>query len=49
MKPNDKNSALPAEQRPFRILIIAGSARKQYNCPGLDGKARMLMLKMADM
>ena len=49
MKPNDKNAALPVEQRPFRVLIIAGSARKQYNCPGVDGKARMLMLKMADM
>ena len=49
MKPIDKNAGLPAEQRPFRILIIAGSARKQYNCPGIDGKARMLMLKMADM
>lgn len=49
MNPNDKNSALSTEQRPFKILIIAGSARKQYNCPGIDGKARMLMLKMADM
>ncbi len=49
MKPNDKNAALPIEKRPFRVLIIAGSQRKQYNCPGVDGKARMLMLKMADM
>ncbi len=49
MKPNDKNASLPPEQRPFRVLIIAGSQRKQYNCPGVDGKARMLMLKMADM
>ena len=49
MKPNDNNAALPVNQRPFRILIIAGSARKQYNCPGVDSKARMLMLKMADM
>jgi len=49
MKPNDKNAALPPEKRPFRVLIIAGSQRKQYNCPGVDGKARMLMLKMADM
>ncbi|MEO6538405.1 MAG: hypothetical protein ABIT07_05295 [Ferruginibacter sp.] len=49
MKPNDGNAKLPLEKRPFRILIIAGSARKQYNCPGIDGKARMLMLKMADM
>ena len=49
MKPNDKNAGLPLGERPFRILIIAGSGRKQYNCPGVDGKARMLMLKMADM
>ena len=49
MKPNDKNAALPLSQRPLRVLIIAGSARKQYNCPGVDSKARMLMLKMADM
>ena len=49
MKPNDKNAGLPLTERPFRILIIAGSARKQYNCPGIDGKARMLMLQMADM
>ncbi len=48
MKPDDKNAALPLHERPFRILIIAGSGRKQYNCPGLDSKARMLMLKMAD-
>ncbi len=49
MKPNDKNAALPADQRPLRVLLIAGSARKQYNCPGVDSKARMLMLKMAGM
>ncbi|MDQ3049440.1 MAG: NAD(P)H-dependent oxidoreductase [Bacteroidota bacterium] len=48
MKPNDNNAALPAEKRPFRVLIIAGSQRKQYNCPGIDGKARMLMMKLAD-
>ena len=49
MKPDDKNAALPLKERPFRIMIIAGSGRKQYNCPGVDSKARMLMLKMADM
>ena len=49
MKPNDKNAALPTDKRPFRILIIAGSGRKQYNCPGVDSKARMLMLKMAEL
>ncbi len=49
MKPDDKNALLTVNQRPFRILIIAGSGRKQYNCPGIDSKARMLMLKMAAM
>lgn len=48
MKPNDDNAALPPAQRPFRILIIAGSNRRQYNCPGVDGKARALMLRMAE-
>ncbi len=37
MKPNDDNAKLPKEQRPFRILIISGSNRRQYNCPGVDG------------
>jgi hypothetical protein len=31
-----------------RVLIIAGSDRRQYNCPGVDSKARALMLRMAD-
>ncbi len=47
MKPNDDNAKLPPGQRPFRILIISGSQRRQYNCPGVDGKSRMLMLRMA--
>ena len=49
MKPNDDNAKLPPDQRPFRILIISGSDRRQYNCPGVDSKSRMLMLKMAEM
>jgi multimeric flavodoxin WrbA len=49
MKPNDKNASLPTSDRPFRILIISGSQRRQYNCPGVDGKSRTLMMKMADM
>ncbi len=49
MKPNDENATLPPAQRPFRILIISGSGRRQYNCPGVDSKSRMLMLKMAAM
>lgn len=49
MKPNDNNAKLPTEQRPFRILIISGSQRRQYNCPGVDSKSRMLMLKMSEL
>lgn len=48
MKPNDENGKLPTEQRPFRVLIIAGSGRRQYNCPGVDSKSRALMLRMAE-
>ena len=47
MKPNDENAKLPTSQRPFRILIISGSNRREYNCPGVDSKSRMLMLRMA--
>ena len=49
MNPNDHNAALPPEQRPFRVLIISGSDRRQYNCPGVDSKSRTLMLQMAEM
>lgn len=49
MKPNDNSAKLPVEKRPFRILIISGSQRREYNCPGIDSKSRMLMLKMAEM
>lgn len=49
MKPNDNNAKLPPHQRPFRILIISGSDRRQYNCPGVDGKSRTLMLRMAEL
>ncbi len=48
MKPNDDNGKLPTAQRPFRVLIISGSDRRQYNCPGVDSKSRMLMLRMAE-
>lgn len=34
--------------KPLRVFVIAGSNRRQYNCPGVDSKARMLMLRMAD-
>lgn len=49
MKPRDKNAKLPVEKRPFRVLIVSGSQRRQYNCPGVDSKSRMLMLQMAEM
>jgi len=48
MKPDDRNGLLPTAERPFRVLIIAGSNRRQYNCPGVDSKARALMLRMAE-
>jgi hypothetical protein len=49
MRPDDNNAKLPADKRPFRILIISGSNRRQYNCPGVDSKSRMLMLRMAEL
>ena len=48
MKPNDENGRLPPDERPFRVLVIAGSDRRAYNCPAVDSKARTLMLRMAD-
>ena len=48
MKPNDASGHLPTTHRPFRVVIIAGSNRRQYNCPGVDSKARALMLRMAE-
>ncbi|MBA3642200.1 MAG: flavodoxin family protein [Acidobacteria bacterium] len=48
MKPNDENGKLPPGQRPYRVLIISGSDRRQYNCPGVDSKSRTLMLRMAE-
>jgi hypothetical protein len=48
VKPNDENGKLPTSERPFRVLIISGSNRRQYNCPGVDGKSRTLMMRMAE-
>ena len=31
----------------MRVLLIAGSQRRLHSCPGLDSKARALMLRMA--
>lgn len=39
----------PTEERPLRVLIIAGSQRRLHSCPGLDSKARALMQRMAAM
>jgi multimeric flavodoxin WrbA len=48
MKPDDANGKLPPGDRPFRVLLIAGSDRRQYDCPGIDSKARALMFRMGD-
>ena len=48
MKPDDRNGSKPTPKRPFRVLVISGSNRRQYNCPGVDGKSRTLMLRMAE-
>jgi hypothetical protein len=48
MKPNNENGRLPTSERPLRVLIVSGSDRRQYNCPGVDSKSRTLMLRMAD-
>jgi hypothetical protein len=48
MKPNGENGKLPTAKRAFRVLILSGSDRRQYNCPGVDSKSRTLMLRMAE-
>jgi hypothetical protein len=48
MKPNDGNGKLPPSERPFRVLVLSGSDRREYNCPGVDSKSRALMLRMAE-
>lgn len=48
MKPDDANGRKAPADRPFRVLVIAGSNRRQYDCPGVDSKARALMFRMAD-
>ena len=48
MKPDDSNGHLPPGKRPLRVLLIAGSDRRQWDCPGIDSKARALMFRMAD-
>jgi hypothetical protein len=36
------------EDHPLRVLLLAGSNRRQYDCPGIDSKARTLLFRMAD-
>ena len=48
MKPNDANGKLSPDDRPFRVLLLAGSDRRQYDCPGIDSKALALMFRMGD-
>lgn len=48
MKPNDANGNRAPADRPFRVFLIAGSERRQYDCPGIDSKARTLLFRMAD-
>ncbi len=48
MKPDDENGKRPPSERPFRVLILSGSNRRQYNCPGVDSKSRALTLRMAE-
>jgi multimeric flavodoxin WrbA len=42
-----KSPITPTEQRPLRVLVIAGSQRRLHSCPGMDSKARALMQRMA--
>lgn len=48
MKPDNASGRLPHAQRPIRVLVISGSNRRQYNCPGVDSKSRALMLRMEE-
>jgi multimeric flavodoxin WrbA len=41
-----ERAGLPTAPDALRVLVIAGSDRRQYNCPGVDGKARTLALRM---
>jgi hypothetical protein len=48
MKLDDRSGRLDVSERPFRVLLIAGSDRRQYDCAGVDSKARTLMFRMSD-
>jgi hypothetical protein len=46
---NDENGKLPASERPFRVLHRRRLQPPPINnCPGVDSKARALMLRMAE-
>jgi hypothetical protein len=40
----NEEQALP--ERPLRVLVLAGSARRVNSCPGLDSKARAFLHRM---
>jgi multimeric flavodoxin WrbA len=44
----ERTNPLDETPRPLRVLVLAGSGRRQYNCPGVDSKSRALMLRMSD-
>lgn len=46
MKPDDANGKLAPAHRPFRVLLIAGWNRRQYDCPGIDSKARATVMRL---
>jgi multimeric flavodoxin WrbA len=48
MRPDDANGHRLPSERPFRVLLVAASNRRQYNCPGVDSKSRALVLRMAE-
>jgi hypothetical protein len=48
MRPDDANGRRATGDRPFRVFVIAGSNRRQYDCPSIDSKARTLMFRMSD-
>jgi multimeric flavodoxin WrbA len=48
MKPDDANGTLPASQRPFRVLLIAGSNRGPQSCAAAESKAAALTRRMAE-
>ncbi len=45
---NTDDSYRAQESRPLRVLVIAGSNRRQFDCPATDSKARSLMFRLAD-